>query len=41
MNPERWQKLEKLYHSAREHGVAVLEGTDPDLRREVERLLAA
>ena len=39
MNLERWQKIEKLYHSAREHGVAVLEGTDPDLRREVERLL--
>ncbi len=40
MTPERWQKIEKLYHSAREHGLAVLEGTDPDLRREVERLLA-
>ena len=40
MTPERWQKIEQLYHSAREHGLAVLEGTDPDLRREVERLLA-
>jgi len=40
MNPARWQQIEALYHSAREHGIAVLEGTDPDLRREVERLLA-
>ena len=40
MTPERWQRIEELYHSARERGVAALEGTDPDLRREVERLLA-
>ena len=40
MNPERWRQIETLYHSARQHGVAVLDGTDPDLRREVEALLA-
>ena len=39
MNPERWRQIETLYHSARQHGLAVLEGTDPDLRREVEALL--
>ncbi|HKE29073.1 MAG TPA: serine/threonine-protein kinase [Bryobacteraceae bacterium] len=38
--PERWREIEKLYHSARERGAGVLEGTDPELRREVERLLA-
>jgi dienelactone hydrolase len=40
MTPGRWREIEKLYHSAREHGPAVLDGTDPELRREVERLLA-
>lgn len=40
MTPERWRQIEELYHSAREHGVAVLSGTDPELRREVEELLA-
>ena len=40
MTPERWQQIEKLYHSAREHGPGVLVETDPELRREVERLLA-
>ena len=40
MTPERWRQIEALYHSARDHGVAVLDGTDPDLRREVEKLLA-
>ena len=39
MTPERWQQIERLYHSAREHGTAVLAETDPELRREVERLL--
>src|SRR5437773_12345138 len=39
MTPERWRQIEELYHSARERGPAVLEGTDPELRREVERLL--
>jgi dienelactone hydrolase len=40
MTPERWRQIEELYQSARERGPAVLEGTDPELRREVERLLA-
>ena len=40
MTPDRWRQIEELYHSARERGVGVLVDTDPDLRREVERLLA-
>src|SRR5215471_7095548 len=40
MTPDRWRQIEELYHSARERGRGVLEGTDPELRREVERLLA-
>ena len=40
MNPERWRKIEELYHSARERGARVLIDADPDLRLEVERLLA-
>jgi len=40
MDPIRWQRIEELYHAARECGPAVLEGTDPDLRREVEELLS-
>ncbi len=38
--PERWRRIEELYNSAREHGLAVLEGSDPEIRREVEKLLA-
>ena len=40
MTPGLWRQIEELYHSAREHGVGVLAYTDPELRREVERLLA-
>src|SRR5215472_14284766 len=40
MTPERWRRIEELYHSAREHGPAVLADVDPELRSEVERLLA-
>src|SRR5690349_13068746 len=40
MTRERWCQIEELYHSVRERGPAVLGGTDPELRREVERLLA-
>src|SRR5271169_5574517 len=40
MSPERLRQIEELYHSAREKGVAVLTGADPELRREVEKLLA-
>jgi serine/threonine-protein kinase len=40
MTPDRWRQIGELYHSARERGVGVLADTDPELRREVERLLA-
>src|SRR6185437_5815055 len=44
MTPERFQQLEELYHSARETSgerrAALLEQTDPELRREIEALLA-
>ena len=40
MTPQRWRQIEELYHAVRERGPAALEHTDPDLRREVERLLA-
>ena len=40
LNSQRWQQIEELYHSARERGEAVLTGADPEIRREVERLLA-
>ena len=47
MNPERWQQIEQLYHSALElepddQGVFLAEACkdDEDLRREVESLLA-
>ncbi len=40
MSPERLRQIEQLYHYAREQGRAVLADTDPDLRAQVERLLA-
>jgi len=40
MTRERWRRIEELYHLARERGAAVLRNADPDLRREVENLLA-
>jgi len=40
MTSDRWSQIEKLYHQAREHGPSVLSGAEPDLRRQVERLLA-
>ena len=40
MSPERLRQIEELYHSAREEGLGVLAGVDPELRREVEKLLA-
>jgi eukaryotic-like serine/threonine-protein kinase len=40
MSPERLRQIEELYHSARGRGLAVLAGADPELRREVEKLLA-
>lgn len=45
MNPERFRQIEALYHTARgktaEERAALLAHTDPELRREVESLLAA
>jgi Tol biopolymer transport system component len=44
MNPERFRQIEELYHAAREgtpeQRAALLAQTDPELRREVESLLA-
>jgi serine/threonine protein kinase/tetratricopeptide (TPR) repeat protein len=44
MTPERFQQIEELYHAAREgtadERVALLSQADPELRREVESLLA-
>src|SRR6185369_11579301 len=40
MTPERWRQIEELYHSALERGRAVLANADPDLREQVERMLA-
>src|SRR5450432_3187399 len=39
MTPERFRQIEDLYHAAREDR-SVLAQADPDLRREVESLLA-
>jgi hypothetical protein len=40
LTPERWQEIQELYNAARERGPEVLAGTEPELRREVEQLLA-
>jgi Tol biopolymer transport system component len=40
LSSQRWQQIEELYHSACEHGVAVLDGVDPEIRKEVEKLLS-
>jgi tetratricopeptide (TPR) repeat protein/predicted Ser/Thr protein kinase len=44
MTPERFQQIEELYHAARERTAeeraALLAQTDPELRRDVESLLA-
>src|SRR5579872_6312747 len=40
MTPERRRQIEVLYVAAREQGPGVLASTDPELRREVEKLLA-
>jgi hypothetical protein len=39
VNPERWRQIEELYHAA-QADPAVVEKADPELRREVESLLA-
>jgi eukaryotic-like serine/threonine-protein kinase len=40
LTPERWRQIEELYHSARERGGEALAGADPEICREVEKLLA-
>jgi serine/threonine protein kinase len=40
LSSQRWQQIEELYHSACERGVAVLDGVDPGIRKEVEKLLS-
>ena len=44
MTPERFRQIEELYHAAREGNAeeraALLAQTDPELRREIESLLA-
>jgi hypothetical protein len=40
MTPERWREIEELYHAAREQGPTVLARAEPELRREVELMLA-
>jgi serine/threonine protein kinase/tetratricopeptide (TPR) repeat protein len=40
LSTDRWQQIEALYHAARERGVGILSDAKPELRREVERLLA-
>jgi serine/threonine protein kinase/tetratricopeptide (TPR) repeat protein len=40
LSTDRWQQIEALYNAAREQGPGILSDTEPELRREVERLLA-
>ena len=40
MNPDRWPQIEALYKAALENGPGALSDAEPELRREVERLLA-
>jgi hypothetical protein len=40
MTSEHWRKIEELFHAALEGGRGVLATADPELKREVERLLA-
>ena len=40
MDVERWRQIEELYHAARARGAAALANADPELRRQVESLLA-
>jgi eukaryotic-like serine/threonine-protein kinase len=40
MTPEHWRQIEDLYNLACERGEGVLAGADPELRREVQELLA-
>ena len=40
MTPERWRQIEELYQSVRARGRAVLAKADPEVRADVEKLLA-
>lgn len=44
MTPERFQRIEELYHAVREapagQRAALLADSDPELRREVESMFA-
>jgi serine/threonine protein kinase len=40
MTPERWREVEELYHAALDRGPAALANAPPELRKEVEALLA-
>ena len=40
MTQDRRRRIEALYRSALEHGIGVLEGVEPEVRAEVERLLS-
>src|ERR1041385_230489 len=40
MSPERWRQIEELYQAAWERGPEALAQADPELRFEVERMLA-
>jgi eukaryotic-like serine/threonine-protein kinase len=40
LSSQRWRQIEELYHSACEHGMAVLDGAEPEIRCEVEKLLS-
>jgi Tol biopolymer transport system component len=40
LTSQRWRQIEELYHSACERGLAVLDSADPEIRREVEKLLS-
>src|SRR5277367_2409063 len=40
MTPERWRQIEDLYNLACDRGDGILEDADPELRREVQELLA-
>jgi len=40
MPSERWRQIDELYHAARERGREVLADADPEVKRQVESLLA-
>jgi len=40
MTPEKWREIERLYHLAHERGHDVLADADPEIRKQVEKLLA-